>query len=106
VKWGLSDSEVQKLRDVFAQSKKVQRARIFGSRVLGTFKPGSDIDIALEGEFLDQRELFALAEFFYESDLPYQVDLCDFANISHQELRDHINTFGEDLYAQVECREP
>jgi predicted nucleotidyltransferase len=52
----------------------------FGSRAAGTAKPYSDLDLALIGETpLSLDTLAALREAFSESDLPWKVDLVDWA---------------------------
>jgi len=52
----------------------------FGSRATGAAKPYSDLDLALIGETpLPLDTLAALREAFSESDLPWKVDLVDWA---------------------------
>jgi predicted nucleotidyltransferase len=52
----------------------------FGSRVKGIVKPFSDLDLAILGEEpLTMGVLAALTEEFSESDLPYKVDIVDWA---------------------------
>lgn len=54
--------------------------RAFGSRVQGTAKPFSDLDLAIMGDTpLDFRQLAALKDAFADSDLPFRVDLVDWA---------------------------
>jgi len=56
---------------------------VFGSRVKGTAKPASDLDIAIDaGRKLTPDELFFLNDAFDESDLPYRVDVVDLQAIS------------------------
>jgi len=55
----------------------------FGSRVNGTAKGTSDLDLAVIGENpLDFQTLGALRDAFSESNLPYKVDVVDWATIS------------------------
>nr|SPS05766.1 conserved protein of unknown function [Candidatus Nitrotoga fabula] len=52
----------------------------FGSRARGTAKPFSDLDLAiLTDQSLSLEVSAALTEDFSESDLPYKVDLVDWA---------------------------
>ncbi len=53
----------------------------FGSRVRGNHKPYSDLDLAVIGQTaLTIEQLAALSEAFSDSDLPWKVDLVDWAN--------------------------
>lgn len=57
--------------------------RAFGSRVTGTAKGHSDLDLAIvAGEPLDFRTKVLLEEAFEESDLPFRVDVVDWATVS------------------------
>ena len=57
----------------------------FGSRVQGKPKPFSDLDLAVLGEQpLPPATLAALADDFTESDLPYKVDIVDWATTSER----------------------
>ena len=58
---------------------------IFGSRVLGTHKPASDIDLGIachNNEKLPFDVLLSLYDAFEESDLPLFVDIIDINNTS------------------------
>ncbi len=60
-------------------------ARVFGSRVDGTPKDYSDLDLALVGAAkLDTAVMESLREAFEESDLPYRVDIIDWHTISKE----------------------
>ena len=55
----------------------------FGSRVKGTAKDTSDLDLAVIGDDpLDFRTLGTLRDLFSSSDLPYKVDVLDWSRIS------------------------
>ena len=57
--------------------------RVFGSRVAGRAKPFSDLDLVTMGErALDLCTLSRLRNDFDESDLPFRVDLIEWASAS------------------------
>ena len=57
----------------------------FGSRVSGTAKPYSDLDIAVMDEKpIHLLTLSALTEALSESDLPFKVDIVDWHRISEE----------------------
>lgn len=96
--WGLSAAALKTIRSILAQEPRVKKAILFGSRAKGTYRPGSDIDLALEGEELDLDTVGRLARAFDESALPYQVDLCWLAAVDHGPLREHIERVGQVMY--------
>jgi predicted nucleotidyltransferase len=71
------------VREILATHAPGVKAWAFGSRVNGTAKRFSDLDIALDaaGAF-DMRMLADLRHAFQESDLPMSVDLLDLATVS------------------------
>jgi len=65
--------------------------RAFGSRVTGTARKTSDLDLALMTEApLDLDRLGALRDALSESDLPFKVDLVDWARTG-EDFRQHIS---------------
>ena len=57
--------------------------RVFGSRVTGTAKSYSDLDLAIVGQSaLDGDRFRHLKEAFEESNLPFRVDVLDWHQIS------------------------
>ena len=49
MRFGLDDSVIEKLTEVFEANPRVDKAYIFGSRAKGNFRADSDIDIAIKG---------------------------------------------------------
>lgn len=73
-------AEVLRLLRLHVPGRKV---RAFGSRVQGTAKPFSDLDLAVMGDVpLDFRTFADLKEAFAESNLPIRVDVVDWAATS------------------------
>lgn len=64
-----------------------REVRLFGSRVKGTAKPSSDIDLAIMGDTAPSRTVIAnLASAFSASALPFRVELIVWAEI-HKEFQ-------------------
>ena len=51
-KFGLDESIINEIIEIFKKYEEVENAKIFGSRARGNHRKGSDIDIALFGENL------------------------------------------------------
>lgn len=61
------------------------RVMLFGSRVAGTHRPASDLDVAIDiGKPIPLEVFSQLRLAFSESSLPYFVDLVDWFSISDE----------------------
>jgi predicted nucleotidyltransferase len=100
MRFGLSEQTIERIGSVFARHPGVQKAVLFGSRAMGTCKPGSDIDLTLFGEDISHREMNRIFEELEELDLPYSVDVSVFSALRHDGLRDHIARVGVVFYAR------
>lgn len=98
MEFGLPESARIIVRAILVTHPKVERAILYGSRAMGTYKTGSDIDLTLTGGDLDYGELANIANDLEESDLPYKVDLSLLAGIANPGLVDHIQRVGKVFY--------
>jgi uncharacterized protein len=97
-KHGLSEKTVEAVRHVFLQHPEIDRAILFGSRAKGTFKPGSDIDLALLGRNLTQKTLNRLYEKLDDLPIPYQFSLILWDKITDPDVVAHIERVGIVFY--------
>lgn len=100
MKYGLSDSAIEKITRVFRNNPNVNEAVIFGSRALGNYREGSDIDITLKGN-LTFDDLLRIESQLDNEMLPYKFDLSLFENINNRELIEHVNRVGKIFYRKV-----
>ena len=96
--FGLSDKTLETVRAILATCHELEKALVYGSRAMGNYRTGSDIDITLIGVQLNMDMLFQLARQFDESNLPYMVDLSIMASINNPNLIDHIERVAQVLY--------
>ena len=96
--FGLSDKTLDTVRAILATCPELEKALVYGSRAMGNYRTGSDIDITLIGAQLNRDMLFQLARQFDESNLPYMVDLSIMASINNPNLIDHIKRVAQVLY--------
>lgn len=96
--FGLPAAALRALRDTLARHAHVQRAIIYGSRAKGNYRPGSDIDLTLEGAELDYRELLSIEGELDDQLLPYRIDLSLLSHIDNPALREHIARVGQVLW--------
>ncbi len=79
----IQDTELALVQQILGDIAPQYEVWAFGSRVNGTPKPFSDLDLVLIGNEAISLDIRAnLAEAFSESDLPWKVDLVDWHSIS------------------------
>lgn len=97
---GISPAILDQLRRVFEQWHGVEAVWLFGSRAKGNFRPGSDIDFAVEGKFLSFADLLAIKAQLDDLNIPWTVDLLLIHEIDNPALRDHIRRVGVPFYVR------
>ena len=95
---GIPEKSVAEIRSVLATFPTVDKAVLYGSRAKGDFKRGSDIDLTLLGEGLDDRLLAQVDWALDDLLLPYKIDLSLHSQIHHAGLVEHIRRVGLPLY--------
>ena len=72
---------------------------LYGSRAKGTYKPFSDIDITLLGDKLEHDDLLDIIDGIEDLLLPYMFDISLFSSLKNENLIDHINRVGVEVYS-------
>ncbi len=90
--FGISEKSYLILQSYFQQAENIDKVVIFGSRALGTYRNGSDIDLALFGKDLNIIKINAELE---ELQTPYMYDVLEYETLQNQALKDHIRTQGQ-----------
>jgi predicted nucleotidyltransferase len=98
--YGLSERDISTIQRIFSKFAEVHSVYIFGSRALGTFQSGSDIDLAILDESVSTETIRRIVAEFEDSSLPYHVDLLHYPSLQNKELREHIMRVGKMLFAQ------
>jgi uncharacterized protein len=90
MKFGLSESDISYIIDSISRFNNINKAVMFGSRAKGTYKPGSDVDIALFGSEIDfetTSRLHAILE--DKSPMPYRFDIVDYTHLEKRTERSY-----------------
>jgi predicted nucleotidyltransferase len=95
---GLTNKLVAQITGVLSQFPDVERAVLFGSRAKGTFRPGSDIDLALVGKDLNWRTIGKIYDALDDLLLPYRFSLINFDRETDPEVAAHIARVGVPLF--------
>jgi uncharacterized protein len=96
--WGLKAETIQKIKQVFLKFPEIKEVRIFGSRALGNYKPGSDVDMALYGDAPLKCTTRISARLNQELPFPYHFDVVDYATVKRPEFLEHINNVSQLFY--------
>jgi len=94
MRYGLTQHTLEQIINIFTQIPQVEEVILYGSRAMGNYREGSDIDLALKGKDLDMAELLKISAELDELDLPYHFDLLIFEKIENKDLIDHICRVG------------
>ncbi len=101
--FGITEKSYQLLLNTFTGYPQVEKVIIFGSRAKGTFKRGSDIDLAIQGEACDDELALSIAAYINEElPIPYTVDVVNYYSLHHQELKEHIDRVGAVFFSRKE----
>ena len=98
MKFGLENKDLEWMCKIFSQFPDIDSVIVFGSRSMGNFKKGSDVDLVLIGNInpsIVNRVKFLLNE---EIPLPYFFDVVVYQEIESKELKSHIAQYGKTFY--------
>lgn len=101
-KYGLAEAVLCRLISVFKKEKSIQKAILFGSRAMGNYKKGSDIDIAIIGNISIEDRNRIFVELNEHTTIPHKIDIVLYNEQLSPELKQHIDEYGLELW-NVEC---
>lgn len=79
----IAPQHLETIKGILAEYAGECEVRVFGSRVGGTAKDYSDLDIVIVGtDRIKRRVKMLLREAFEKSDLPFRVDVVDYNAVS------------------------
>ncbi len=98
MRFGLSDTVIKELQDVFRRHANIKKVLIFGSRSKGNYRAGSDIDLAVIGNDIDYNLLLSVLCEIDNLELLYSVDLLNYQQKKGTPIGDHIDRVGQVFY--------
>ncbi|NMA60592.1 MAG: nucleotidyltransferase domain-containing protein [Firmicutes bacterium] len=99
--FGLPPKSMNMILKSLGKWDEIERASIFGSRAMGNFKNGSDVDLALFGSKITHQTLLGLGTLLNEElPLPYHFDLVHYESLDNPALKHHIDTAGKLFYVK------
>ena len=97
-KYGLSESTISQIINVFKQYPTVDKVIIYGSRAKGNYKPGSDIDLTILGDRIKEQDFTKIFTDLDDLYIPYTFDLSLYQQIDSDALKSHISRIGQVFY--------
>ncbi len=98
----LTSSQLSALREVFAPfAAKIDTISVYGSRVQGRARPGSDVDLAVHGRVTED-DIAAMRASLEESDLSIFADVIAYDRIAHPKLREQIDKWAKPLFTRAD----
>lgn len=98
---GLLDRDIMYINKALEQHIEIEKAIIFGSRAMGNYKKGSDVDIAIIGKNVNRSIIYKLEDCLNEVyPLPYFFDIIQYNEITNEKLINHINNEGKIIYTK------
>ncbi len=98
MKFGLPDELIAGFCSVFSAHIEIEEVIIYGSRAVGTYREGSDIDITLQGDKLTPRIISIIATELDELNSPYKIDISIFSDLKNEKLIEQIKRHGQLFY--------
>ncbi len=98
MEYGLEQEDIKRIHEAFATNPGVEKVILFGSRAMGHFKSGSDIDLAVVGNELTFNDILELHAQLENLGLLYKFDLQLFSAIKDADVLAHIERVGKVIY--------
>ena len=83
---------------MFRRHANIKKVLIFGSRSKGTYREGSDIDLAVIGEGVDYNQILTILCEIDDLELLDSIDLLDYNKKKDTPIGDHIDRVGQVFY--------
>ena len=97
--FGLPERDLNLIIQAIIKFPEIEKAIIFGSRAMGNYKKGSDIDIAIIGKDISLNTSTKLSyQVNEELPIPYFVDILNYKTLENPKLKEHIDEFGQVFY--------
>lgn len=98
----LTDRQRAVLRAVFARyADRIDWVDVYGSRAMGTARPGSDVDLAIGGEVTEE-DLAAIRTDLEESELSIFADVIAIDMVRHAPLKADIARWAKRLFDRTD----
>lgn len=101
--FGITEKSYGLILQAFHKYADIEEVLVFGSRAMGNYKTGSDIDLAIKGKNATNKIAWDVSGYLNEVlPIPYYVDVVSYEALSNHELKEHIDRHGKLCYSRQE----
>lgn len=94
--YGLKQRDIDAIKKHLMRITGIEKAWLFGSRAMGNYKQGSDIDIAIAGQEINRSDILQAIDAINEEEpIPFFTEIIDFNTIDNPKLKEHILQQGQ-----------
>lgn len=97
--FGLPDATLVQIIACIQRFPTIAWVRVYGSRAMGTYSRGSDIDLAFSSPEDCSAELLAALDAL---PTPYLFDVTHYESLRHEGLKAHIDRVGKQIYPTLD----
>ena len=99
--FGIDDDILEKIIGVLSGYSEIEKTVIYGSRAVGTFKPGSDIDMAVYAPLMTDRKFKSLCFDLDALPIIFKMDVVHRDSLQKSSLCKKIDQEGKSIYQKV-----
>lgn len=96
MKYGLPDETLSQIIACVKTYSSINWVKIYGSRAMGNYKKGSDIDLAYSSSIDESARLLEALD---SLPTPYLYNVTHYESVENKALKEHIDRVGELIYA-------
>jgi predicted nucleotidyltransferase len=97
--FGLLKRDIYYIQKACSKFCEIDKVVVFGSRAMGNYKKGSDVDIAIMGKNVTRYTLGKLDDYLNEVyPLPYFFDIIHYESLINENLKHHIDNHSKVIY--------
>jgi predicted nucleotidyltransferase len=98
--YGLRQKDLDYMLGLFRSIPAIEKVIIYGSRAMGNFEKGSDIDLAIVGDKVTERDIAHLHNVL-ENDSPTLLwfDILHYNTMKNDELKQQIDIYGKVIFS-------
>lgn len=96
--YGLPDEAIEKIQQTFVEYPQIANVWLYGSRAMGNYRQGSDIDLCIEAPTLTMSQLLTIENQLDDLLLPWKMDLVLKHQVDNEALLAHVERVGVLFY--------